>query len=321
MEPRQFDVRARRDPARPIIEPRAGDRYWWEKNGTFNPGVAEYEGKIVLLYRAYDDFHISRLGLAVSDDGLTFQRFDQPVIDTDPDDPHERLGIEDPRVTRVGDTYYILHTSASYHRVGEQVDPRSVMGYLPWRVRVGMHTTHNFQSFIHHGIIFPHIPAKNSCLLPERVDGRFAVYYREYGATGGQEVMKLAFTNDFSEWFDITPVVLLRREVWQNYKIGFGAPPLLTPEGWLMVYHAMDEDKVYRLGLLLLDRKNPARVVGQIGPIMQPEMSYELNGFIPNVVYCCGALMRGDELWLYYGGGDRVIGRAIVDLRNLPWQG
>lgn len=309
-------ARARRDPERPIIEPRSGEGYWWEKNGTLNPGVAEYEGKIVLLYRAYDDFYISRFGLATSDDGVTFRRFNEPALDTDPDDPMERLGIEDPRITRIGATYYILHTMASYHRIGETVDQRSVMGYLPWRVRIGMHTTHDFKSFTHHGVFFPTVPAKNACLLPERIGGKFVVYYREYGVEGGQEVMKLVYTKDFSRWSNSTPIVLPRQEAWHSLKVGFGSPPLLTDEGWLMVYHGVDQQKVYRLGLLLLDRQDPARVLKQVGPILEPERSYERKGFVPNVVYCCGALVREGALWIYYGGGDRVIGRALLPLSS-----
>lgn len=316
MELKRLDVFARRRPNRPIIKPRPGDQYWWERNGAFNPGVTEYNGQVVLLYRAYDDFHVSRLGLAVSDDGITFEQFDEPAIDTDPDDPYERLGIEDPRITRIGDRYYILHTAASYHRIDAQADQRSVMGYLPWRVRVGMHVTHNFKSFVHQGLILGEIPAKNACLLPEKIDGKFVLYYREYGVESGDEIMKMAFTKDFSVWSDITPVVL-QREAWHGLKVGFGAPPLLTSSGWLMVYHAVDAHKVYRLGLLLLDRYEPSRVLNQWGPILEPKMSYERTGFVPNVVYCCGALLRGDELWLYYGAGDRVIGRAVVALG--PW--
>jgi len=71
---------AQRNPAHPIIIPRTSDQHWWERNGTFNPGVTEYQGKIVLLYRAYDDFRISRLGYAESEDGINFTLRDNPAI-------------------------------------------------------------------------------------------------------------------------------------------------------------------------------------------------------------------------------------------------
>ncbi|MEX1997998.1 MAG: hypothetical protein WEA04_05005 [Candidatus Andersenbacteria bacterium] len=304
-----------RSPAAPILEPRTGEQYWWERHGTFNPGVAEYQKNIILLYRAYDDFRISRLGLANSQDGVHFTRYDHPAIDTNPDDPHERLGIEDSRITQLGSTYYIVHTSASYHRIGDKKDVRGVRDYIPWRVRIGMHSTEDFHSFQHWGVILPDVPAKNACLLPEKIQGSFGLYYREHEDT--RDILKLTYTKDFKHWSPASVVEWPAAAEWQRFKFGIGSQPLATPHGFLTVYHAVDESQVYRLGLLLLSREDPAHILWHSNPILEPEMPYEREGYVPNVVYTCGALIRGQELWVYYGAADRVIGRAVVPLHDI----
>jgi predicted GH43/DUF377 family glycosyl hydrolase len=308
-------IKATRIPTYPIIQPRTSDQHWWERNGTFNPGVTEYQGKVVLLYRAYDDFRISRLGYAESEDGINFTLRDNPAIDTNPNDPFERLGIEDPRITKLDDTYYILHTSASYHEIGHIPDVRGSFGYIPWRVRVGMRTTKDFISFQNYGVILPDIKAKNAFLLPEKVNGEFAVFYREHTETG--ETLKVSYSTDFKSWHNTTEITWTKAETWEGFKFGAGSQPIKTEKGWLMVYHAVSNDHVYRLGLMLLDLKDPSKIIWHQGPILEPETDYEKMGFVNNVVYTCGVVQRDNELWIYYGAGDRVIGRATLSLDNI----
>lgn len=297
-----------RSPANPILEPRTDDAHWWERNGVFNPGVTEYKGQVMLLYRAYDTFRISRLGLAHSKDGVHFTRYDHPAIDTNPQDPDERLGIEDPRVTKIDDTYYIVHTAASYHVIGTASDISGVMDFVPWRVRIAMHSTKDFKRYIHHDVILPDLPAKNGCLLPEKVNGAFVFYYRQH------HQLKLSFTKDFVTWFGTEEIAWPTPEPWQKAKFGVGSPPVVTEAGNLMIYHGVDGAGVYRIGLMMFDRQDPARLLWYSDPILEPEMPYEKSGFIPNVVYACGAIIRDNELWIYYGAADRVIGRAILPL-------
>ncbi|MEX1112158.1 MAG: hypothetical protein WEC84_01735 [Candidatus Andersenbacteria bacterium] len=307
--------KARRAPEESVIQPRIGDAYWWESNGTFNPGVTEYRGQKVLLYRAYDNFFISRLGIAHSKDGINFKQYDHPAIDTDPNDPDERLGIEDPRITRIDDTYYIVHTVASYHRIGEGADVRGIKDYIPWRVRVAMHTTQDFRSYAHWDVILPAISAKNASLLPEKINEMFGLYYRENSDEG--EVLKLSFTKDFKSWTEPKVITWPRADAWQAFKWGTGSQAIITDQGLLMVYHAVDSHQVYRLGLLMFDREDPSRILWYSNAILEPEMEYEKEGYVPNVVYTCGAVIHNTELWIYYGAADRVIGRAIFPLKSI----
>ncbi len=307
-------LRATRSPDHPILLPRKDDLHWWERNGIFNAGVTSYKDQIILLYRAYDDFRISRLGLANSKDGVHFQLYDHPAIDTDPADEFERIGIEDPRVTKIADTYYIIHTSASYKKIG-QVSDIGPQDYMPWRVRTGMHTTKDFKSFLHYGVISPDIPAKNASLLPEKINGAFTMYYREFTEQG--EMLKISFTKDFSSWFGTKVIPWPSQDDWTSLKFGLGSQPIIIPQGFLIVSHGVDLTRTYRLGLMLFDRQDPSRLLWHSGPILEPEMPYEKEGFVPNVVYTCGAIMQNNELWIYYGAADRVVGRAIVPLPQI----
>lgn len=306
-----------RSPDRPLIVPRTESVYWWESLGTFNPGVSEYKGRVLLLYRAYDKFRISRLGLAHSDNGVDFVQYRHPAIDTDPNDPHERLGIEDPRITYFDGVYYILHSSASYHWIGREADTSGVTDHVPWRVRIGMHTTQDFKRYHHWGIILPDTPAKNACLLPVKVSGQFLLYYREYHPAYQRNILKVALTDDFQNWTEVREIAWPERQIWQGFKFGLGSQPIATPKGYLMVYHAVDESFTYRLGLMMFSRNDPTQMLWYSNVILEPEREYERKGYVPNVVYSCGALVRGDELWIYYGAADQVIGRAIMPLSRI----
>lgn len=302
---------AKRSPEEPVLVPREGNDYWWEKKGTFNPGACMYQNKVILLYRAYDEFRISRFGIATSKDGIQFDRPDLPGIDTDPTDPDERLGIEDPRITEIEGTYYIVCTAASYHRVGTVSDVSGVMDHIPWRVRIGMYSTTDFQNYIRYDVILPDIPAKNGCLLPEKVNGAFALYYRQ------RHELKLSFTHDFVTWFDTQTIDWPTPKEWQENKFGLGSQPIACKEGYLLVYHAVDQLQHYRLGLMLIDRKDPSRLLWYSSSILEPEMQWEREGYIPNVVYSCGAVVRNEELWIYYGAADYVTGRAVMPLSSI----
>lgn len=293
----------------PILAPRSEPVHWWEMHGVFNAAAAEYEGKVVLLYRAVDPLMISRLGLAISEDGETFERLSEPAVDADPNEPFERLGVEDPRMTLIGDTYYVVYTAASLHKMGEPIpDIAGISTDIPWRVRVALMSTQDFKNFTRHGVILPELTAKNAMLLPGKVRDRYVLYYRR-GVTP-----MVAYSEDMLHWTDHEEILWPEPEPWEAMKIGGGAPPLEMEKGWLMVYHAVDANRVYRLGLALFERENPVCLIKRIGPILEPEEPYERTGYIPNVVFTCGLVQRGDEVLLYYGGADYVIGLARLSL-------
>jgi predicted GH43/DUF377 family glycosyl hydrolase len=270
----------------PILKPVA--YHPWESRYVFNAGVVYHNGLVHMLYRAMGEDGISRLGYAVSADGLNFYRLDQPVLV--PATPWESRGVEDPRITRIGERFYVLYTAYSEHGV-----------------RVSMASTTNFITWIRHGILLPDEDNKDAALFPEKINGRYAMLHRR------PPDIWLAYSEDLIHWTDHQVIMRPRPGTWESWKIGAGAPPIRTPWGWLLFYHGVDEQRVYRLGVALLDLENPARVIRrQETPILSPETTWEQEGQVPQVVFTCGAVEINGLYHVYYGGADAVIGVATV---------
>ncbi len=114
------------------------------------------------------------------------------------------------------------------------------------------------------------------------------------------------------------PLIGPRRGMWDGLKVGVAGPPIRTDAGWLLFYHAVSSDAVYRVGAILMELDNPGNIIGRSTDfILEPEEDWELRGEINNVVFPCGASLRGEEVFIYYGGADTVIGVATVKLDSL----
>lgn len=300
----------------PILKPTAN---WWEIQATFNPGAIIFQGKVVLLYRAIGGDGLSRFGLAKSVDGFTFERFEDPIFEAELTNQYERLGVEDPRIVQIEDTYYITYTAASVYEAityRQQKFAPSLNHPAPWRVRPSLITTKDFQTFERKGIILD-VDTKDVTLFPEKINGRFALLHRIYPH------MYLTFSTDLKNWQDEQILVDPKEGFWDSERVGAGAPPIKTEKGWLLFYHGVDKQHIYRLGVLLLDLNDPTKVLYQgPEPILEPVETYEKEGLTPNVVFTCGAVELNDQYYVYYGGADKVIGSAVIGkeeiLSNLP---
>jgi predicted GH43/DUF377 family glycosyl hydrolase len=123
---------------------------------------------------------------------------------------------------------------------------------------------------------------------------------------------------DLLHWGNHKCIATTRPNKWDSARIGAGASPIKTPQGWLEVYHGADENHRYCLGALLLDINNPAKVIARSEiPLMEPADVYERNGFFGNVIFSNGHLVKGDVLQLYYGASDEVICGAELSIREI----
>jgi predicted GH43/DUF377 family glycosyl hydrolase len=128
----------------------------------------------------------------------------------------------------------------------------------------------------------------------------------------------LASSDDLIHWGDYRKIMEPRPGNWDEWKIGAGGPPLKTEQGWLVIYHGVSRDRVYRLGVALLDLEDPARVINRPADfVLQPEEPWELRGDVPNVVFTCGTAEVGDRYLVYYGGADTVIAVATAPKEEL----
>jgi predicted GH43/DUF377 family glycosyl hydrolase len=287
----------------PILSPRPDVS--WEKDAVFNTAAVHHDGVFHLFYRAVAHRpgapNRSCIGHAWSRDGVRFDRADEPALAYGPPEevgnPFETQGVEDPRVTRLEGTFWMLYTAYD--------------GATP---QVACATSDDLERWERRGLIVPAelfgCANKDAALFPERIGGRYAVIHRP------EPDMCLSFSDDLRSWTDHARFMTPREGVaWEEKKIGLSGPPMRTDAGWLVVYHGVDEGHVYRQGLALLDLADPVRVLKRTDePVLEPELPWELRGDVPNVVFSCGNLLFGTELWLYYGGADTVIGLAKGDV-------
>ncbi len=287
----------------PILEP--GDR-WWDNQFVFNPAVIEYEGAIHMLYRAHGEDHLSRIGYAVSDDGIHFRREPHPVLEGKVDEPLERLGVEDPRATVLDGWVYMTYTVASVDPVTSPNDGQP-SDETPWRVRVSLSRTQDFHNWERFGVVIPQYNSKNAVLFPRKVGGRYCMLHRV------PPDIWIAYSDDLREWHDHAIVMRTRPGAWDTKRIGAGPPPVEVERGWLLFYHGIAQDHTYRVGAALLDRENPGKVLARLDDwLLQPELEFEQQGWVGNVVFPTGIIERDGLYRLYYGGADKVINTCTI---------
>jgi predicted GH43/DUF377 family glycosyl hydrolase len=148
------------------------------------------------------------------------------------------------------------------------------------------------------------------------VEGKYFIIHRSGEDIDSALVDSLDF--DGKTWIEEYRWVSPRKGWWDSKKIGAAAPPIKTKNGWILLYHGISDDNVYRVGALLLDLENPTKIIGRTPePIFEPEMPYEKQGDVPNVVFPCGAVEIKDNIFMYYGGADKVVGVATIKTKEL----
>jgi predicted GH43/DUF377 family glycosyl hydrolase len=292
----------------PVLEPTGN---WWETKAVFNCAVTEMNGKIHMIYRAVGDDNISRFGYAVSDDGFNFDRSSLPIYESPLGDEFERLGCEDPRITLIGDTYYIAYIGASVYPAAEQRPPTFKIG-PPWRCRISLLSTKDFKTFKRHGVIMPDYDDKDAVIFPEKIGGRYVMYHRVLPD------IWISYSDDLIHWYDHRSIMTPKPGAWDSDRIGAGAPPIKTPDGWLNFYHGVDESRTYKLGIFYSDLNDPSKIIARSAmSILDPEESFECTGCVCNVVFTCGVIERDDRYLIYYGGADSSIGVATLEKSKL----
>lgn len=298
----------------PIISPRSEND--WEIWQTFNPGVILLDGKVHLLYRAIGQDGISRLGYAVSSDGFNIdERLPHPVYEHK---TRERVfiiysyfsggsfgGAEDPRLTRVDDenVLYMTYTACDNGlRVG--LTSIKVDDFLNKKWQWRPPTLISPPGEVH----------KNWLIFPEKINGRYAILHSIKPNIQIEYIDRLEF--DDTDYVESFHGGAPNKNCWDKWLRGAGAPPLKTKDGWLLFYHAMDNDwSKYKVGAMLLDLKDPTKILYRSKePVLVPEESYENNGYKPGVVYVSGAVVKDENLLVYYGCSDSYVGVAYANL-------
>lgn len=257
-----------------------------------DPRVINYKGQDYLTTLSY-------LRIVFSDDGVRFYEDSKypPVFGSG---FYESFGIEDCRVATMDDGYCLTFTEVS-----------------PVAVGVGMMHTRDFRHFTHEGMIFP--PHNKDCaLFEEKIDGRYYALHRPSSPELGGNYMWIAESPDRIHWGRHKCVATTRKGFFDSARLGAGASPIRTDEGWLVIYHGADSSNRYCLGAMLLDLKDPSRVLARSSePIMEPVAPYEQTGFFGNVVFTNGQIVDGDTVHIYYGASDEVICKADFSIKEI----
>lgn len=287
----------RRYPGNPILKP--VPNHPWESKMVFNAGVI-YEGGLVhIVYRAMGRDNVSRLGYACSEDGFTIkERLPRPIFT--PRLSTETRGCEDPRLTRIGSTIFMTYTA--YDGKIPQIGITSIRldDFLNRRWRWGRRI-----------MAFPQVVNKDAVILPEKYNGMYVMYHRIHPH------IWIAYSRNLRTWINNNIIMMPRKNSWDSLKVGAGAPPIKTKDGWLFIYHGVDENYVYRLGYAILDLRNPRRVIYRCkDPILEPEEEFEKVGAVPNVTFTCGAIVKDEKVYVYYGAADTVICVATAELSD-----
>lgn len=304
-------IKLTRHPENPILTP---TNHPWENMLVFNPAAIMDNGIIYLLYRAMGtDFQLSRLGMATGKDGVHFDRKPDPVYFGG---LHysENLGIEDARIVKMDDTFYLVYTavSADSEYLEGEIDPmlRKEIGKIP---QIALSTTKDFEEFLDYDIILPELTGKDASLFPKKNGDEYWLLFR-----AGTGATYFANSPRLDYWPETYPVFDRRVGLWDSVRVGIGSPPIETEKGWLLFYHGIDESLTYRLGIMFLDLDDPRKVLYRSNePILEPETDYEKFGFVNNVVFTCGALEKDDMYFVYYGAGDQVICLATVEKKEV----
>ncbi|MBI2086817.1 MAG: hypothetical protein HYT69_01455 [Candidatus Zambryskibacteria bacterium] len=320
----------------PVMSPTPGS--YWESEAVFNPGAVMDGGRIHLFYRALGPDGISRIGYASSIDGVNFDyRHPHPVYipekaaETAKHHPYTspaRLtynrelylsgggwgGCEDPRAVKIeGRIYLTFNMFNGWHsmRVAFTSIGEEDLANKKWY----------WSKFAY--LSRPGDRQKNWILFPEKIRGKFALFHNL--DKGDSARVHIAYLDELdmrktpSQEEAPDPHTLPDHVVgWHNRTRSAAAPPIKTPEGWLLFYHAMDRDDPgrYKLGALLLDLEDPTKVLYRSSyPILEPDEWYE-NDWKPGIIYASGAVVKGDKLFIYYGGGDKHIGIAYTNLSD-----
>ncbi len=315
----------------PVLEPISKNS--WEAFATFNPAALYLQDRVHLLYRAQGYDGLSVLGYAASTDGIEIdERQDRPAfVPSQASETRKRGtvgslypyisgggtgGCEDPRLVEIDGSIYLIYVAFDgTHPPGVALSYISKKNFLTkaWRWSPPKLISR------------PGEIQKNWVIFPEKINGNYAVlhglspnirieYVENLKRLGSGKYIESLSSHGGRGYVEAT-----RLHAWDNIVRGVGAPPLRTKYGWLVFYHGMDmrDPGRYKAGVMLLDLKHPEIVLKRsIEPVLEPETEYENGGHKRGVVYVCGAVIKGRQLLVYYGAGDRTTAVAMADLET-----
>lgn len=271
-----------------------------------NAGVVKFNNRYIMLFRSHLKNGRSVIGRADSPDGYTFTVHPEPFLTPASDGPfaeYESFGVEDLRINPVDDSFFLTYSAYSCHGV-----------------RIALARTADFNK-VERIAFITQADFRNVVIFPEKIKGRYVRLDRPHSEISPWSIW-ISYSPDLIYWGDSSVIIKPLSYHWDELKIGPGAPPFKTDKGWLHIFHGVFKTmsgSVYRLGAALHDLENPAKVIGVSDQwILQPEEVWEQTGYVPNVVFTCGAIPEKDGIVkIYWGGADTVMCMGTAKISDL----
>lgn len=320
----------------------------FENNGVLNPGIFQEDETVHIFYRAVEEGNFSTVGYAKSKGPFEIiERLDHPLITRDFE--YEKHGVEDPRIVKIDELYYLTYTAYNginamgavsvgrdlqhFEKLGIITPP---LNYKEYRYHLECcnqellnpkyYNSNNLFDII--GLLNEDhrlVRDKDIVLFPKKINGDFVMLHRLWP---GIQIVRFKKFEDLTKEFwqnyiqDLTSHIVLDplHDFEVNY-LGAGCPPIETEFGWLLIYHGVCETtvgKTYHAAAALLDKDDPKKVLGRLPyPLFTPLKKYEMEGVVNHVVFPTGTALFDDDLYIYYGAADKYIAVAKVSLKML----
>lgn len=269
-----------------------------------NAGVTKHGSKYIMLFRSHRFNGRSVIGIAESDDGYSFEVRPEPFLIPSKENvfaEYEEYGVEDPRICCIDGDYFITYSVYSRHGV-----------------RIALARTRDFNE-VERIALITQPDYRNVVLFPQKINGEYVRLDRPHSEISPWSI-NISYSPDLIHWGKSRVIMKPSQYHWDEMKIGPGATPIKTDQGWLNIFHGVFSTMngaVYRLGAALHDIEDPSKIIGVSDDwILQPEDPWELTGYVSNVVFTCGAIAEQDgTIKIYWGGADTVmcVGTARVD--------
>lgn len=270
-----------------------------------NPGAVKFKDEYILMAGVFHREGSIVFWIARSRDGYNFKFDPQPVRMPECGDGWIENGVYDPRITQIGEDYFIVYNSANNH----------------CGTRLAIMKTRDFVDFTHVSLM-SQVNNRNGALFPEKINGLYCCFNRPFaGDEKSPCAMELSFSPDLVFWGKSRPVLAPRASHWDHLKVGTGAPPIRIKEGFLEIYHGVVDSSsgsTYSLWGAILDADEPWKVIARCkAPLLFPQTDYERSGRVQNVVFTCNALLDNGVVRMYYSAADSVIGIAEMALDDI----
>ena len=288
----------------PILRPRGGS---WESGNLYNPAAIVIDDEVVLLYRAHAEDIVSHVGLARSADGYHFEREAEPILS--PEHDYESHGCEDPRVTRIGDTFYLTYTG--YDGTTAQLCLATSPDLHHW-TRYGPILPQGYDTFATTTGRSGRTWSKAGVIHPDKIDGRYWMWF-------GEGAIFYATSEDLIHWTPCAndePIYSPTPDAWDQLLVEIGAPPVVSDDGLLifMINGAQPGEQTpvdYRCGQIAVTLADPTTVIAKMTrPWLRPQSQEELAGLVSNVTFVEGLVWFKDRWLAYYGQSDTTLAVA-----------